>query len=62
MQQGHRQRMPRQGKLFETPSDRPRWTQIPLDVRRTVTEQVARMLRQQGRQQTERAVREVGDE
>ena len=43
-----KQRQPRfhQAELFEEESDGPRWAEIPVDIRKTVTELVARMLLQ----------------
>jgi hypothetical protein len=50
MQQRDRRRIShRQADLFEAPSDRPSWQDLPEDTRRTVTELLARMLRQQRR-------------
>ncbi len=37
---------PHQAALFETPTELPRWLDIPTDARRTVTGLVARMLSQ----------------
>ncbi len=36
-----------QAELFEAPSDRPSWQDLPDDTRKTVTQLFARMLRQQ---------------
>ena len=44
MQPGHRQRQPCQAKLFETPSDQPCWQELPLRVRKTVIQELARLL------------------
>ncbi len=53
MQQRDRRRIAnRQAELFEAPSDRPSWQDLPNDTRITVTELLARMLRQQRRRAT----------
>lgn len=62
MQEGHRRRRPSQGELFETPSDRPRWQELPLHVRSAVIQELARLLGSQRRQQPQGGVQEVGDE
>jgi hypothetical protein len=62
MQQIDRQRAPIQGKLFELESDRPRWQQLPLEVRRTVTELLVLMLSQERRQRSGSAEKEVENE
>ncbi len=57
----HRRRLQNlQTELFEAVSDRPRWPDIPYDARMTVTELLARILRQHRLQ--EAAVREVEHE
>ncbi len=62
MQQRDRRRIAnRQAELFEAPSDRLSWRDLPDDTRTTVTELLARMLRQQGRRAA-CAMTEVEDE
>ena len=47
MLEPHRRRiLNRQAELFEVLSDRPRWSDIPRDTRRAVTELLARILSQ----------------
>ena len=41
----------RQAELFEAPSDRPSWQDLPDDTRRTATQLLAQMLRQHRRQE-----------
>ncbi len=62
MQQGHKRRGPRQAELFETPSDRPSWLELPLQVRSAVIQELARLLRSPQRQQPQGGDQEVGDE
>lgn len=44
MQPEPRQRQPRQAELFEAPSDRPSWMELPLQVRSAVIQELARLL------------------
>ncbi len=62
MQQGRKRRRPNQAELFETPSDRPSWLELPLHVRSAVIQELARLLRPPGRQQPQGGFQEVGDE
>lgn len=62
MQPGHRQRQPRQAELFETPSDRPSWLELPLHVRSAVIQELARLLGSLQHLQPQSEGREVGDE
>ncbi len=62
MQQGHRWRRPIQGELFETPSDRPSWPELPLHVRSAVIQELARLLGPPLWQQLRGGVQEVRDE
>lgn len=48
--------------LFDALTDRPQWTDFPAETRRTVTELVARMLKQQRHQEAENATQEVEHE
>jgi len=61
MHQRDRRIAHRQAELFEAPSDRPSWQDLPDDTRRTVTQLLAQMLRQQ-RRQAACPVPEVEDE
>ena len=62
MQEGYRRRRPSQAELFETPSDRPSWLELPLHVRSAVIQQLARLLGSPLRQQPRGGVQEVSDE
>ena len=62
MQEGHRRRRPSQAELFDTPSDRPKWLELPLHARSTVIQELARLLVPPQRQQDRDGVQEVGDE
>ncbi len=62
MQEGYRRRRPSQAELFETPSDRPSWLELPLQVRSAMIQELARLLGSQQRQQPQAGVQEVGDE
>lgn len=63
MRQRHRGRAPKhQAGLFEPVSDRPRWSDLPQDTQRRVTDLVARMLRDQRAQEAAHVVREVEHE
>jgi len=48
--------------LFEDPSRRPEWEQLPSEVRRTVTELLARVLSPEQRQERARQAQEVENE
>ena len=62
MRQGHRRRRPRQAKLFEVPSDQPRWQELPLHVRREVIQELARLLESGRRSESRSGSKELGDE
>ncbi|MFQ5792015.1 MAG: hypothetical protein ACE5JI_16195 [Acidobacteriota bacterium] len=63
MQQPARRRTAhRQAELFEVPSDRPSWQDLPDDARKTVIQLFAQMLKQQRRQGMARPVPEVEHE
>ena len=51
-----------QVELFEALADRPRWSNLHAEVRRTVTALVAQMLRQQRHREAVRAAQEVEHE
>ena len=51
-----------QADLFEAPNNRPMWTQLPSEVRRSATELLARMLRQERRQEAARQAQVVEHE
>lgn len=62
MQQRETRWKAQQVELFETPSEQPRWDDLPDETRTTVTQLFARMLRQQWRQGTTCPVQEVEHE
>jgi len=52
----------RQSELFEAATDRPRWSDFPVDARAAVTELLARMLNQSRNQESVRPEQEEGNE
>lgn len=64
MPQRHGPRNPEQQQveLFEVPTGRPRWSDLPVDGRRAVTELLARMLRQQRQREAACQAQEVEHE